>query len=160
MDGDGTRNAFALFWKGQQIVQVYSSYDLEVLQLWLTLVWRFRTRKKIPRGCFGIHRPRENEINFVVLYLSSWTIINIEYSKALPAFLVHGWWRAWFRSHRHLLESFALIRLWRYFVGGLETKSILNQNKHTNIIAYKNAGNCPSKLLWPPKVGGPRRKAF
>jgi len=36
-----------------------------------------------------------------------------------------------------------------------EVKSALNQNKNTNVIAYRNAGNCPYSQNFeaPPKSG-------
>jgi len=46
-------------------------------------------------------------------------------------------------TYRHSLQSFALILLQRSFVSGIVRKRALNQNKNTNTIAYRNAGNCP-----------------
>jgi len=51
--------------------------------------------------------------------------------------------------------------LYRSFVSGTVKKRAVNQNKNTNIIAYKNAGNCPySRNFGAPKIAGPRLKPF
>jgi len=45
--------------------------------------------------------------------------------------------------HRHSLQFFPLIFPQRSFVTGIVKKRGLNQNKNTNIIAYRNAENFP-----------------
>jgi len=51
--------------------------------------------------------------------------------------------------------------LYRSFVSGIVKKRALNQNKNTNTITYKNAGNRPySRNFGPPKIRGPRLKPF
>jgi len=45
-------------------------------------------------------------------------------------------------------------RDWRH-----NKKGVLNQSKTTNIIAYKNVGNCPHyQNFGTPKIGSPRHK--
>jgi len=49
----------------------------------------------------------------------------------------------------------------RSFVSGIVKKHAFNQNKNRNIIANRNAGNCPySQNFGPPWNRGPRPKPF
>jgi len=50
---------------------------------------------------------------------------------------------------------------YRSFVSGIVKKCALNQNKNTNLIAYRNTGNCPySQNFGVPRNRGPRLKPF
>jgi len=52
------------------------------------------------------------------------------------------------------MKKFGNPCLYRSFVSGIVKKRALNQNKYTNTIAYKNAGNHPySRNFGPPKSG-------
>jgi len=54
----------------------------------------------------------------------------------------------------HFNPSRSFFYMLRSFVSGIVKKRALNQSKNTNIIAYKNARNCPySQILVPPKSG-------
>jgi len=71
-------------------------------------------------------------------------------------------------SQRHekrmlIIIHFNLSRpfLKRSFAGDTVKRRALNQNKNTNTIAYRNAGNCPySQNFGAPEIGGPRHKPF
>jgi len=61
----------------------------------------------------------------------------------------------------HFNPSRSFFYMLRSFVSGIVKKRALNQSKNTNIIAYKNARNCPySQILVPPEIRGPRLKPF
>jgi len=60
----------------------------------------------------------------------------------------------WLSANDSSIEQICPPVLKRSFVSGIVKKRALNQNKNTNIIAYRNAGNCS----YSQNFGAPRNR--
>jgi len=62
----------------------------------------------------------------------------------------------WFSANESSVEQICPPLQQRSFVSGIVKKRGLIQNKNTNVIAYRNAGNCPySQNFGAPRYRGP-----
>jgi len=61
-----------------------------------------------------------------------------------------------FFANDSFIKQICLPLLYEYFVSGIVKQRALNQNKNTNIIAYRNSGNCScSQNVGVPRNRGP-----